>query len=424
MEIIILNDYASVTGGSSAVAVASARGLADRGINVTLFTCVGPISPGLSDYPNLTVLCLDQSEIAHDTNRLRAMTNGLRNGEAVRRLNTLLAEKNPRDTIIHVHTWTKALSPFSAVLAAKRGFHVVVTLHDFFITCPTGGFFLHNTGRLCHHRPLSLACVSCNCDRRNYGHKLWRTFRTILQNHLLDLPGRVTHFIGVSGFSLNVMRPYLPAHVPTSIIRNPIECEPAPAVSASKNKNFIFVGRLEEEKGARLFAAAIREAGVPGIFIGDGALHPELKINYPEIHFTGWLQSPEIRKILQTARALVFPPLWYETLGMVVVEATSMGIPVIISDSCAATDFIENGHNGIYFKHGSVSSLAEQIIRLRDHPEETQRLGQAAYQWYWDAPWTTELHVEKLIQLYQEILEQPNGADEIAATTSTPMKVL
>jgi len=424
MEVLILNDYASVTGGSSAVALASARGLAARGIGVTLFTCVGPVAPDLAGQPNLELVCLDQPEIGRDTNRLRALVGGLRNGPAVRRLDALLAEKDPAETIIHLHTWTKALSPFAAVLAARRGFRVVVTLHDFFITCPTGGFFLHNSGQLCHLRPLSVGCVSCNCDRRNYGHKLWRVLRTVLQNRILRLPEQVAHFVAVSRFSLEVMRPYLPPQVPASVIRNPIESEREPAVGAAENRDFVFIGRLEEEKGARLFAAAVRAAGVPAVFLGDGALAPELKATYPEIRFPGWLPPSEIRRALRTARVVVFPPLWYETLGMVVIEAASLGVPVIVSDSCAATDFIKNGENGLHFKHGSVTSLAGQIARLRDQPGEVRRLGQAAYRWYWSAPWTTEDHVENLVALYQRILAPHAATVRATETISNPLEVI
>ena len=424
MEVIIINDYGHVTGGSTSVAVASALGLAQAGHMVTYFCAVGPVAPGLLRQKNLTVVCLEQSEISKDPNRWRALTQGLRNREAVDCLTALLAEKDPRRTVVHVHTWTKALSPFALALAANRGFPVVVTLHDFFITCPTGGFFAHNTGRLCHRRPLSLGCIGCNCDRRNYGHKLWRVFRTVLQNRILHVPEKMAHFIGVSGFSLAIMKPYLPADVPVSVIRNPIECERRPAIGVAENREFIFVGRLEEEKGARLFAAAIRAAGVPGVFIGDGALRPELQAAYPEIRFSGWLQPAETRRALGRARALVFPPLWYETLGMVVVEAASIGIPVIISDSCAATDFVRNGETGIFFEHGSVSSLAGQIARLRDHSDETQRLGRSAYQWYWDAPWTTERHVEELVKVYQGVLRTRPEANQTAERISAPIEAV
>ncbi|HEY5792004.1 MAG TPA: glycosyltransferase, partial [Chthoniobacterales bacterium] len=164
IEVVILNDYASVTGGSTSVALASALGLAARGVRVTLFTCVGPVAPELIDVPNLEVICLDQPEIVKDTNRMRAFTSGLRNGGAIHALRALLADRDRRRTVVHAHTWTKALSPFALNAVAEMGFPLVVTLHDFFITCPSGGFYIHGKGEICRRAPGSASCLVCNCD--------------------------------------------------------------------------------------------------------------------------------------------------------------------------------------------------------------------------------------------------------------------
>ena len=91
IEVVILNDYATTTGGSTAVAIASALGLAARGIPVTYFSCVGPVAPELQNVPGLEVVCLGQHEIAKDPNRLRALATGLRNPSAVSALRRLLA---------------------------------------------------------------------------------------------------------------------------------------------------------------------------------------------------------------------------------------------------------------------------------------------------------------------------------------------
>src|SRR5450432_1528847 len=110
-EVVIINDYASVTGGSSAVALGSAVGLAARGIKVTLFTSVGPVAPHLESRDGLKVICLNQPEIVKDPNRLKAFARGLKNEQAITALRQELAPKDRRLTIIHVHTWTMALSP-------------------------------------------------------------------------------------------------------------------------------------------------------------------------------------------------------------------------------------------------------------------------------------------------------------------------
>src|SRR5947209_5587691 len=184
LEVIIVNDYAQPNGGSSAVALASARALAKMGLQVTFFTSVGAIDEQIVAAPGIEVVWLDQEEIARDPNRLRAFTRGLYNRSAAAAFDRLLAGKDPEATIIHVHTWTKSVSSAVMHIARRRRFRVVLTLHDFFITCPMGGFFVHKDASLCARKPLSLSCLGCNCDRRNYAQKLWRSGRTFLQNQI------------------------------------------------------------------------------------------------------------------------------------------------------------------------------------------------------------------------------------------------
>lgn len=400
LEVVVLNDHASLTGGSASVAVASALGLAARDIPVTLMTAVGPVAEQLRDAPNLEVICLGQREIAKDGNRLRAFANGWRNARAVAALRALLARKSPASTVVHVHAWTKALSPFALDAAAAMGFPVVVTLHDFFIVCPNGGFFVYPKSELCRRKPLSAACWSCSCDRRSFAHKLWRNARTTMQNRMLKIPERTAYCIGVSDFSLGIMRPYLPAAVPCRVVRNPVDCVKMDPAPVGKNRDFLFIGRFEQEKGVCLFAEAARASGVAATFIGDGALASEARRICPRGRFTGWLAAPEIRRFLQTARALVFPPLWYETLGLVVIEAAAMGVPAIISDECAATDHIRDGVNGLHFARGSAEALRARMLELENDPGLAVRLGRAAYDWYWRDPWTADRHVTELLDIY------------------------
>lgn len=403
LEVVVLNDHASVNGGSSAVAIESALGLAARGVRVTFFSAVGPVAPQLREVKNLDVVCLEQEEIAKNPSRVRAFAGGLRNGAAMRALRAVLAGKSPERTIVHAHGWTKALSPFVLATATRLGFPLVVTLHDFFISCPNGGFFVHGPNALCGHRPLSAACWRCNCDRRNYGHKLWRNVRTLLQNEILAVPRNVARFIAVSNFSLNVLRPHLPAGAPATVVRNPVDCAPTDPAPVAQNGGFVFVGRFETEKGVRLFADAARAAGVRATFVGDGALLPALRARCPEARFTGWLNREEIRREVRGARALVFPPLWYETLGLVVVEAAAEGVPAIVSNGCAATDYVRDGVNGLHFTHGSVDSLSWTLAECARDAALAARLGRAAYDWYWRQPWTSERHVTELLRIYREV---------------------
>lgn len=403
MEILVLNDHAHVNGGATAVALASARGLAEAGSSVTLFTAVGPVDERLENVPGLQVVGLGQEEIAQDPSRARAFVRGLYNRPACRALAAALAHRDPRETIVHVHTWTKALSPFVIDLAIRRGFPVVLTLHEFFIGCPTGGLFLPKTAELCHRKPLSLSCLTCSCDRRHYAHKLWRSARTYLQNRVLHIPQGISHFIGVSDFTVGIMRPWLPPATPITVVRNPVDCPRDFPVNVAANRPVLFVGRFAPEKGVLLAAEAARRLNLPIVFVGDGEQNAEVRALCPDATFTGWLPQTEIRAWIRRARALVLPSMWYEPLGLGVVEAAGNGVPSVVSDQSSAVQFIREGEIGLEFRHGSVDSLCDAFARLVDDDFVT-RLGRNAYSWYWQDPWDMAQHLDALLAVYTGLL--------------------
>ncbi len=409
-EVIILNDFATFNGGASVVALHSAIGLARKGYRVILFSAVGPVHPSLAGIPNLETVCLDQQEIVSDPNRLRALTRGAWNRPAARALDKLLKTRDPARTIVHAHLWMKALSPAIFTPAFARKFPVVVTLHDFFVACPNGGFYVYPEQKICHRRPLSFDCIRCQCDRRSYAQKLWRVGRTVLQQRVARLPEKTAHFVGVSQFAMDILRPFLPADTAATVVRNPIDCPDFGPAAVAENEPFVFVGRLVPEKGPRLFAEAARLANVKAVFVGDGELRPELERDFPEMTFAGWQNSAEVGNSLRRARALVFPSRWYETLGLVAVETAANGVPAIVSDGCAARETVADGSRGLHFQAGSADSLADKLRRLHDDPALAARFGRAAYDWYWSDPWTSERHVEDLLAVYQRTLDQPRRA--------------
>lgn len=120
--------------------------------------------------------------------------------------------------------------------------------------------------------------------------------------------------------------------------------------------------------------------------------------------FTGWLPRSEALNWLRRARALVLPSLWYETQGLVVLEAAALGVPAIVPDTSAARDLVNDGHSGLWFKGGDAESLRAAMRRLMV-TQVAQDMGRAAYEHYWqDAP-TIDRHISKLERAYLEILE-------------------
>ncbi|ADW71148.1 glycosyltransferase family 4 protein [Granulicella tundricola] len=409
MRIVILNDFAHVEGGASQVALSSARALAGRGHQVMLFAGVGPVSPDLEGIEYLEVVCLGQQDILADLNRGRALIRGLWNDSSGSAFREAMRRFDPADTVVHLHTYTKSLSSSVVRAALDCGFRMVLTMHDYFSVCPNGSFFIYPTQTLCPHTPMSAACLGTQCDTRRYAHKLWRVARQWTQEHRGRLPSGLHEFISISDVSERILRTYLPAGARVHRVPNPIAVPHEPPAHPDEHATFSFVGRLSAEKGPQLLAACAAKHNLPVRFIGEGAERAKLLEMLPEAEFTGWLNGVETRKALRASRALVFPSLWYETQGLVVVEAAAQGLPTVVPSESAAREWVEDGLTGLIFRHGDAEDLAEKLLFLRDHPDSAAAMGTAAYQRYWQKPATMEAHCERLEAVYVRMLEQGNG---------------
>jgi glycosyltransferase involved in cell wall biosynthesis len=349
------------------------------------------------------VICVEQWDIARDPWPARAALQGIWNFRAARMLEAELDALDRARTVVHLHGWTKSLSSSVVRTVIRRGFSIVCTLHDYFTACPNGGFFNFQTEAICHLQPLSVSCVLSNCDSRGYPQKAWRVVRQGVQRRFGLVPQGIRHFIVVSQFSQKVLEPFLSAESVCHLVPNLIDVEQEPRVDAGANTGYVMVGRLAKEKGVALFAKAASIAGYPATFVGDGECRGEIERLCPQAYVSGWVSRGKVGEHLRGSRALVFPSTCYETFGLSVLEAASLGIPAIVPDSSSARELIENGVTGLWFRSGSLQDLVEKMRMLQDGRMVT-RFSNAAYERYWAKPLTMEHHVARLEAVYDQVL--------------------
>ena len=398
LTIAIVLDHASVTGGQAMVAFDSARGLKAAGHRPIVFAAAGPVDPALAA-SGVEVVCLGQYDILADPSRLRAATRGLWNRPAARALAGFL-EGLPRGrALVHVHGWAKALSPAIAGPIARSGLPAVATLHEYFLFCPNGGFFDYPANRQCPLEPMSLSCVTRNCDSRSYAQKLWRCARHAAMRDIANLPAAFADYILISKFQRAIVAARLPPAARLHQVSNPVDVADPGAKREPASGDFLFVGRIAREKGPLLFAEAARRAGIAPVFVGDGPIAGELSAAYPEARILGWKPKAEVLAAMRAARALVFPSLWYEGQPLTVMEAKAMGTPVVVSDGCAGREAIEDGVAGFWFANGDADSLAAALTRLKDDALAAE-LSNGAYRSFWSNPPTLRRHVEAVLGVY------------------------
>ncbi|WP_414663050.1 glycosyltransferase [Horticoccus sp. 23ND18S-11] len=403
MNVVILNDAACIRGGADRIAFDSARALAAAGHRVTLFTGFGPIDPALVGVSGLTVECLGTGWIRQQQQSPRAALVGLWNFSAAKRLRLVLAGMDRRNTIVHAHLYSSALSASVLDAALGLGFVTVLSLHDYFITCPNGAYFVFPRAEPCERRALSASCLACNCDSRRPAHKAWRVLRTWIQNRIARLPRRLSAYAAVSQTCATLARRDLPPGARITVVPNVVAVDRQEPVAVARQRNLVFTGRLESYKGPQLLAAAAARLNLPVVFCGTGPLEPELRRLCPTARFTGWLSPDGVLAELAEARAFVFPSVYRETFGLSAAEALARGLPVVASRGTAAEEFVHHDRNGFLFAHNSADDLAAQLQKLGDDATAS-RLGARAYSDYWDAPLTLEHHLSHLLPWYRSVL--------------------
>jgi glycosyltransferase involved in cell wall biosynthesis len=348
------------------------------------------------------VICLYQRDILDDPQRLRAICQGLYNVKAKREFKKILNPLSRETTIVHFHSWTKALSASLFSVTAKYGFRVVVTAHDYFSTCPNGALFNYKKKRICIILPMSMNCICSDCDRRYYSHKLWRVFRQFVQNQIL-WKNKPIWFVTISRLNRILIEDYTKGRdIRLCDIGNPVELNESVPVRVQENDTYFFIGRLSAEKGIDLFCDAITSLGLKGVVLGDGYMLPELKRNYPSIGFLGNIKSDRMGELLHSCRALIFPSLWYEGAPLTVTEAMSYGIPCIVPDKCAAAENVQDGKTGYIFKSGNLESLKKMIMKIQT--TDISVLSDNIIQNFDRKKYSMDTHIDKLINLYHRIL--------------------
>ncbi|HEY9641127.1 MAG TPA: glycosyltransferase family 4 protein [Coleofasciculaceae cyanobacterium] len=193
---------------------------------------------------------------------------------------------------------------------------------------------------------------------------------------------------------------------------------------------FVFVGRLVDWKGVDLLLMAFKKVleQVPAELeiIGEGSIRATLEqlaqgemtpslsheaiplhLKPDSVKFSGWLSPVECMQHLQRADVLVLPSL-FESGGAVVLEAMSMGLPVIATQWGGPTDYI-NEQCGVLIPPISpeffVNELAAAMVKLAQSPKLRTQMGQVGRQRVLNC-FDWEKKVDTILDIYAETVNR------------------
>lgn len=126
------------------------------------------------------------------------------------------------------------------------------------------------------------------------------------------------------------------------------------------------IGRHKNQVGAINVA---KETGMKLVLAGkirDQDYFEELKkdIDGTQIRWVGEMAFEEKLKLYQNAKVFIFPILWEEPFGLVMIEAMACGVPVVAYNNGAISEVVVSGVNGFVVESGSEKDMITAVNNI------------------------------------------------------------
>jgi glycogen(starch) synthase len=143
-----------------------------------------------------------------------------------------------------------------------------------------------------------------------------------------------------------------------------------------------YTGRVEYEKGVHVLLEAmprVRSARPDArlVVAGRGSYLPELESQARRLgiddvtRFLGWVSEQDLRALVAAADVAIAPSL-YEPFGLVALEASALGTPIIVSDTGGLAEFAASGDLATVVRPGDAQDLADAILTDLADPASAQ----------------------------------------------------
>jgi glycosyltransferase involved in cell wall biosynthesis len=142
-------------------------------------------------------------------------------------------------------------------------------------------------------------------------------------------------------------------------------------------KRFLYVGRLEKVKNVRLLYQVFKSIVAENLhknwsltIVGAGTEEVNLKPSQ-NIEIKNFIQPEDLPTLIVQFGCFVLPSL-HEPWGVVVHEAVSSGLPLILSSvTGAGTLFLEEGNNGFSFDATNEKDLKNTLLKIINFDDDT-----------------------------------------------------
>jgi glycosyltransferase involved in cell wall biosynthesis len=308
--------------------------------------------------------------------------------------------------LIVIQNFFPLISPSIYYAAKKYNVPCIQYLRNYRLFCLNGILFRDN--RICEDclkKPIPWPGILHRCYRNQYDasgvvaamlvfHRIMGTWQTKVNRYIA-----LTEFAR-SKFIEGGIHPELIAVKPNFIYPDPVPGDGAGDYA-------LFVGRLSFEKGVNILLNAWNLLDIPIKLKIIGEEDPNRIIlknasKNEQIQFIGKKTSREVLDEIGNAKCVILPSLIFEGFPRVIIESFSKGTPVIVSDLTSLSELVTNGFNGLLFKTGNSTDLADKVMWMCQNPEKLKEMRLNARKEY-EEKYTSELNLKFFMDIYDGI---------------------
>lgn len=351
-RILIVHNYYQISGGEDVVVANEKQMLEGHGHKVVLYT---RNNSELKTMPLIRKLFLPLTMIF--------------SVRTYREIKRIIKEKGVE--IVHVHNTLNLISPAVYYAAKACKVPVVQTIHNFRLICPGATFY--RDGRICEE------CISkgltCAVGHRCYRGSMLQTLACVISmklHRITGIYGKIK-YICLTEFNKEKILSFKQIKMDNVFVKPNFVEDIGDFVPEEQRENqFVFAGRLDKLKGVDILFEAWKQMGMAApklIVCGTGPMEEWCRefvaINATNIELKGLVSNIEVREIIAHSKALILPTQCYEGFPMSIVEAYSVGTPVICSNLGNAGSVVKEGVTGCKFTCNSTEELTEAVMRCK-----------------------------------------------------------
>lgn len=314
--------------------------------------------------------------------------------------------------VVHAHNTLNLISPSVYYAAQSMGVPIVQTIHNFRLLCPGATFY--RDGKICEDcvqkglrcavkygcyrgsKVQTLICVISTCVHRMtgiYGKLNYICLTEFNKKKLLELE------------QINPNQIYVKPNFSENQITDIISYE-------HRKEQFIFAGRLDKLKGIDFLLKTWKKMGkdAPKLVIcGVGPMQEWCEKYITEnklytVEYRGFVSNEQLKQIISESKALILPTQWYEGFPMTIVEAYSVGTPVIGPNLGNIGSLIIEKETGYLYEPNSMISLIETLECSMNICEKVKR--------YYIKHYSKSVNQHQLEEIYEKVINMREFQEE------------